>query len=92
MNDAIRELNDAELEQIAGGFPIPSGGGSPVVGVGGGGRDFVAPGTGDDPYIGVGGDGRDPKGPILGGGSDWWILPGDLNPIIPVPKPGPGKP
>lgn len=79
MNNPIRVLNEQELNIIAGG-----------VGIGGGGRSFADMGNGDS-SIGIGGGGRD-----WFDGFGWfggWVIPpiGD-DPVIPVPKPDPGKP
>ncbi len=79
----MRELNNTELNQIAGGGGAILGGDA-AIGIGPDGR------IGGSPYGGIilGGD------PFMGspGGNGWWIVPGELSPVIPMPTPEPGKP
>ncbi len=57
----MRELNNAELMQIAGG-----------IGIGSDGRDFEVPiGDAGNPYGGLAGG--SPKIPLGQGGRDWWV-------------------
>ena len=79
------ELNSTELNRVVGGGGIILGGDAEIP-LGGGGRIGGSESVGGSsvaplPFMGIG-----------PGGRDWWIVPGDLNPIIPVPKPEPGKP
>jgi hypothetical protein len=91
MSEGIRELNRVELGQIAGGAPIPLGG-SPEMGIGGG--SGGVPSDPGNPFVGLdpAGDPKSPFIPIGPGGRDWWTLPGDPTPVLPILKPDPGKP
>ncbi len=64
MTNNIRELNNIELGQVAGGFGIGFGG-SPEMGIGGGsGNPAIPIWGGGSPIIPI---------PGSGGGHDWWI-------------------
>ncbi len=76
MTNHIRELNSIELTQISGGIPIGQGGHAPTL-----------------PIDDLGDSGAFIPVSQGGGGRDWWKLPGGgIDPVVPVPKPEPGKP